>query len=188
MDSATPTQAQEDLQFLRDVVEGDEPRTGPLALAVLWAVIGTVGYALLDVSVGIAVWYWPLACIVGYVASLWIVRRLIARSGVVARNQGRHGLHWISLAGTSAAVIAITVTHQLPGLAQGQLFTLMTGIVWYFAGVHLDRRFMLPGIVLVACAALVPTFPVLPWTTVGVCLGVSLIASALWMRPRTDAE
>jgi len=59
--------------------------------------------------------------------------------------------------------------------------------VCFFAGLHLDRRFIWPGVLLVAASGAVDYMGPYPWTTVGVVMAVTLIASALWMKPK-DVE
>ncbi|NKB65843.1 MAG: hypothetical protein GKR89_02165 [Candidatus Latescibacteria bacterium] len=185
MDNANPRQLEEDINFIRQAVEERDQNQGLVGLVLLWALVGLTGYALLDYSVRLALWFWAIAPLVGVVVSYWVVRRTMCQSGVDYGDRGgRHALHWCSFIGTSLAVLSITAVHDLSGLAQGQLFTLMSGIIWYFAGVHLDRRFMAPGLALVVGAIAVPFIPVLPWTTVGLALALSLIGSVLWMRPK----
>ena len=185
MDSANPRQLEEDISFIRQAVEERDQGQGPLVLALLWALVGLTGYALLDISVEAALWFWAIVPLAGFFASFWIGRRIMRHSGVDYGDQGgRHALHWSSFLVTSLAVLAIAWVHDLSGMAQGQLFTLMTGIIWYFGGVHLDRRFMAPGLALVVGAVVVPFIPVFPWTAVGLALALSLIASALWMGPK----
>ena len=84
------------------------------------------------------------------------------------------------------AVISIAVAHRLDGWVIAQLFALLSGAVFFLGGLHLDRRTLWPGVLLICGAAAVDHIQPWPWTTVGLATSAALVASALWMKPRDE--
>jgi hypothetical protein len=69
----------------------------------------------------------------------------------------------------------------------GQLLILISGIVYYLGGVHFDRRWMAPGLVMMAGAVLLTFLPRGGWTLVGVLTFLSLVIS-FWRDPKARAS
>ena len=181
--SNTAQEIEQDLTFIRDVVERrDRTSYTSIAIAVLWAAIAGIGFTLIDFYPKAIWWYSGIAPPLGFLASFWIGGRSEQRVGVVVGRN--HAVHWGSMFVLAGAVLAIVYTNDLNGKVAGQLFTLISGAACFFAGLHLDRRFIWPGVVLVAGSAAVDHIGPYPWTTVGVVMAATLIASALWMKPK----
>lgn len=156
-------------------------------IAVLWAMLIGVGYTLLDFSLRTAMWFMAIAPPVGFFLSGWLQVRAERRVGLEARRE--HVLHWGFMFVLSGAVLSIASSNQLSGWVTGQLFTLVSGAMCFYGGLHLDRRFLWPGVVLVLGSALMSHLGPYPWTAVGWATAASLIASAVWMRPgRVEAN
>lgn len=180
-----PAELAEQLRYVRDAVETrDRPRDPSLPLAVLWAALTTAGFALVDLRPAWVVWYWLIVGPLGMVASAWLGRRAARATGVLRRRREawKHLLHWGLMFPAWAVVIALAVENRLSGQVVGQTMVLVIGLVWFLGGLHLDRRFLAPGALLIVGAALLPYLPLMPWTLLGASTGAALIASAAWVR------
>lgn len=180
----SPAELADQLRYLREAVDTrDRPRDPSLPLAVLWAMLTTAGFALVDLRPQWVGAYWLAVAPLGLLASAWLGRRAATRSGV--RRAGiaaRQVLHWGLILPAWAAVVAIAVAHRLPGAVVGSFMALVVGIVWFLGGLHLDRRFLVPGGLLIAGAAALPLLPLLPWTLLGAAVGGALIVAAARAR------
>ena len=54
-----------------------------------------------------------------------------------------------------------------------------SGVVLFLGGLHLDRRTLWPGVLLICGSVAIDHIQPYPWTTVG-------LASALWMKPKDE--
>jgi len=182
-------QLKEDITFVRQAVDQkDKQQYTSVALAVLWAAIVGTGYTLLDFNLPAAMWFWGIAPVLGFLVSFRIGWKAELEAGVEnSCPEWVHATHWGSMFVIAVAIMSIAYTSGLQGPVIGQLMSLVSGIVCFLAGLHLDRRFRLPGIALVLGSAAVGFLGAFPWTTLGVITAVSLIISAIWMRPR-DVE
>ena len=189
MDTKSVQQLEQDITFVRQAVEQkDRQRYASVGLAVLWAVIVGTGYTLLDFNLRAAMWFWAIAPVLGFLISFRIGWKAEMAAGVETSCPGWvHGTHWGSMFVIALAVMSIAYTSGIKGQTVGQLMSLVSGTVCFLAGLHLDRRFMLPGIALVLGSATVGFLGIYPWTTLGSITAISLIISAIWMRPR-DVE
>ncbi len=183
-----PTQKfEEDVAFVREAVEKrDRMQYNSIAIAVLWAIILATGYALNDFRPEVSHLFWPIATFIGFLLSFWIANRAMRARGITKRGGGaKYGWHWGSLFVVIPVVVFIGVRHgmALEPLLINQFITLIVGITCYFAGLHLDRRFILPGIVHIVGAPAADYLAPYPWTMVGLAIAASLIISALWMKP-----
>ena len=189
MEATNVKKLSEDMTFLREVVrESGRTQCRSIALAVLWAVIIGTGYALLDFNLRAAMWFWGIAPAVGFIASFGMGRRGELLCGVERGRGLTYPLHWGSMFVIALAILMISHSGNLPGKAIGQLFTLTSGVVAYLAGLHLDRRFLLPGVILVLGAPLIDFVGPYPWTTLEIPVALSLIVSAIWMHPGHDEQ
>ena len=181
----TTRKLEEDVAFVRQAVESrDQKQYTSIAIAVVWAVIIAVGFTLNDFKNQASGTFWLIAPMVGFFLSLWLGKKGQQDCGVENRSDMRkHTMHWGSLFVISAVVMSIAFTHKFEGWVIGQLFTLLSGVALFFGGLHLDRRFLLPGAVLIIGAAALDYLAPYPWTTVGLVTSASLIISAIWMRP-----
>lgn len=177
---------EEDIAFVREAVEKrDRTHYRSIAIAVLWAVILATGHALNDFYPHYSPLFWCTATPVGYLLSFRIAAREARATGVVnRRKRATFGLHWGSLFVAIAIVLFIALPNGLEHSLISQFITLTAGMTCYFAGLHLDRRLLVPGVVMVLCAAAVDYLVPYPWTIVGLAIAASLIVSAIWMKPR----
>ena len=177
---------EEDMAFVREAVERrDKTHHRSIAIAVLWAVILATGHSLNDFSPHYSPLYWCIATPAGYLLSFRIGVRAARTLGIANRRDGfRFGLHWGSLFVAIAIVLFIALPHRLEHSVISQLITLSAGITCFLAGLHLDRRLLVPGVVMALCAAAVDYLAPYAWTIVGLAIAASLIVSAIWMKPR----
>ena len=158
-----------------------------LGITVLWAVIIAAGYALNDFAMDYAPLFWTIAPAAGFLASLGLGVRQERKRGLRRPRLGaRHALHWGSIFFAGVAVISIALSHRLDGWVIGQLFGLLCGTVFLLGGLHLDRRKLLPGVLLICGSAAVDHLQPYPWTTVGLATAAALVASAIWMKPKEE--
>ena len=188
MTASETRQAEEDLTYIRGAVERMESAPyESVTIATVWALITACGFAVNDFRPQMAAIYWPIACVAGYVFSLLYGRSSASSAGeACAEDMRKHAVHWGSIFVVCIAGLAIGINHGFDGPAFGQLFTLIAGAGCFLGGLHLDRRFMLPGVLLIVGAPAIDYLPVLPWTTVGVATGVSLVFSAYRLKPSND--
>lgn len=185
MTGSETSRAEEDLTYIRGAVERMESAPyESVTIAAVWAVITAGGFAINDFRPQWAMFYWPIACFSGYLFSLLYGRSSASEAGeACVEDVRKHAIHWGSIFAVCLAGLAIGINHGFDGPAFGQLFTLLAGAGCFLGGLHLDRRFMLPGVLLIIGAPAIDYLPVLPWTTVGVATGVSLVFSAYRLKP-----
>lgn len=183
--TAQETQVHEDLNFIRGAVERmDRGQYGSIVIAVLWAIVIAVGFAINDFRPQLSMVYWPIATISCFIASLLIGRRESREAGEVNPREIRiHAIHWGSIFFFNASALSIALHHGMDGHGIGQLLALCGGAGVFLGGLHLDRRFLLPGAMLVIGAAAVNFLGAYPWTIVGVATALALIVGAVKMRP-----
>ena len=183
-----PTQKfEEDVAFVREAVEKrDRRQYKSIAIVVLWAIILTAGYIVNDFRPEVGHLFWPIATFIGFLISFWIAKRAMRARGIVRRGVWtKYGWHWGSLFVVIPITVSIALRHglALEPSAMNQFITLIAGVTCYLAGLHLDRRFLLPGIVHIVGAPAVDYLAPYPWTMAGLAIAASLIISALWMKP-----
>ena len=183
-----PTQKfEEDVALVREAVEKrDRMQYKSIAIAVLWAIILATGHSLNDFHPEISHLYWPIVTFTGFLISFWIAKRAMRARGVIRSGVGaKYGWHWGSLFVVIPITVSIALRHGLamePSV-MNQFITLIVGVTFYLAGLHLDRRLLFPGIVHIVGAPAVDYLAPYPWTMVGLAIAASLIISALWMKP-----
>ena len=138
---------------------------------------------LLDFHLQATMWFWAIGPFVGFLASFRIGRRGELLCGVERSRGLIYPLQWGSMFVIAVAILMMCKSAGISGATVGQLFTLASGVVAYLAGLPLDRRFLLPGVLLILGAPLVGFVGPYPWTTIGISVALSLIASAVWMHP-----
>ena len=188
MEPKVTQKLEEDVSFVRQAVEQrDEGQYRELGVIVLWAVIIAVGYTLNDFAVEYSPLFWTIAPVVGFLASYGLGARQDRKQGVRSPGLGRrHALHWGTIFFAGVAVISIALSHQFDGRLIGQLFALISGVVFFLGGLHLDRRTLWPGVLLICGAVAIDHIQPYPWTIVGWATAVGLVASALWMKPKDE--
>lgn len=79
-----------------------------------------------------------------------------------------------------ASVIALAIcSPAFRGPITGQVMVIMFGIIYFLAGVHLDRSFLWLGPVLVVGGIVVGFVPHYGWTGLGIVISGGLCAAAM---------
>jgi hypothetical protein len=169
---------QDDLQFVRNLVAAPHPVIRPRLVNYFWALYTVIGYTLIDVH---PVWSGPFflfGLFPGLILSAILSRRSMEQAGIRDSAAGRRRfLHWTG--GMILAIfcaIAIAVIANLSKLVTGQVCVLLIGMVYYLAGVHFDRMYLILGPILMIGGLLVGFFPHYGWTALGVVIATGLVA------------
>ena len=80
------------------------------------------------------------------------------------------------------ALCALAAKHRVSGQGVGQVATLVVGIVYFLAGVHLDRRWMPSGLLLIIGSAAITFVPRFPWTVLGVVVSLAVVLPTFLSR------
>ena len=177
-------QVEQDLSYVRRAVERMEGGSyRGIPIAVLWAAIISAGCAINDFRPQLGMYYWPIAAVVGYVVSLLVGRREDREAGEENAAESRaHAIHWGTIFLLVIGTLSIGANHGLDGMAIKQMFTLVAGGCCFLGGLHLDRRFLLPGLIMMIGAPAIDYIGPYPWTIVGLATGIALVAGALKVR------
>ena len=169
-----------DLRFVRDAVarKEHEGTATPMWVPILWGVVALVGCVINDFNPRYAPLYWGVVPLLAFAASWVVGGRQAVTMGEYDRETGaKLGLHWSSIFYGAVPVVCLAVAGKIGGQEVGQLLILISGVVYVLAGVHFDRRWMLPGIVMIAGAALLTYVTRYGWTALGVLLFAALTIS-----------
>jgi hypothetical protein len=178
-------QIQEDLRFVRAAVERREkPPLQANGVYYYWAAYVLVGYFLIDAAPAAANWWFLVGMFPGFAISAIFGRRAMMRSGESDPQVGRrYALHWMG--GVILAVVSSVVLANVLGLrgqAGGQLCVAMIGMVYFLAGVHFNRAFIVLGLVMLAGAAVVGYVPHYGWTMLGVVIAAGLVVPTFFTK------
>ncbi len=177
-----------DLRFVKDAVarkEFDANRT-PMWIPALWGTVALAGCVINDFNPRYSWLYWGSVPMIAFVATWLVAGRAGRAMGEYDRETGiRVGLHWSSIFYGAIPVVCLAFAGKIDGQEAGQLLILISGIVYFLAGVHFDRRWMLSGIVMILGAALLTYVTRYGWTTLGVLLFIALTVG--FSRPAPKA-
>ncbi len=172
-------QIHSDLQYVRDAVESSQafPSSTPTIL-YLWAVIVFVGFVMMDYGMP---WFWLIGATAGGIISMWLNRRAAETRGQVDPKIAlRANLHWaVGLTGGLVLSIPLQIAGSIDETTNGQVALLIIAIVYFLAGVHLDRFMMwLAGLAVIAYGS---TFFLqdLVWTIPGTLIAVGLLFAGI---------
>jgi hypothetical protein len=182
---------QQDLAFVKSALTRSRAQVTSLAINVMWGLIILVGFGLNDFLPRMTGWFWLVAVPVGVALSIVFAVRAARRKGHVDPDVGtRAMLHWGGLCAGLAilTLLALTGTIRFRGSGSSGLSALvMVGLSYYLAGVHLDRSFLWPGVVMGLGAVTSIFVRQHLGTMIGVAVCVALIAGAL-IRIRRDGR
>jgi hypothetical protein len=177
------SQIQDDLQFVRQSISKRQSR-GPIeGPYYAWAVYALIGYALIDFAPHYANAFFGIAWIPAAIVSGILVRRAKAIRGEV--NRAFHGkllMHWLGgcvLAVACSIGLALAIPDLQKGIASGQVSLVLIGMVYFLAGVHIDRSFLVLGPIVMICGIVVGFIPHYGFTIVGVIFALGLVLAGL---------
>lgn len=173
------TNAQDDLGYIRDVVQRSERSAFPSGIAYLWAVISLVGFSLIDFapeSVGL---YWAIAGPAGFLLSAWLGWRHARIAGQESAREGRqHMLHWAGLLVAIFLLYPLMAQGALVETAIAQVILLMVALAYFLAGIHLSPPLRWAALAMVLGYLVTVTIDGFAWTALGVLFAAGLVVSA----------
>lgn len=185
MTESNPTTGQQvaaDLEYVRKSIERGRSGT-PAAIYALWGVICLIGFSMVDFareSVGL---YWLIAAPAGMIASAILGYRSGVERGERDAAAGRkHLLHWSSLLVAVALTLPMVFAGEIAWPALAKLFLIFIALVYFLAGIHLDRRMLVVGLLILAGYVALLFSPPYGWTWTGavVALGLFVCAGLAW--------
>lgn len=171
--------AQDDLGYVRDVVERSERNAFPAGIAYLWAAIGLVGFSLVDLAPERVGLYWTIAAPVGFFLSAWMGSRRARTAGQLSARDGRgQMLHWGGLMVAIFLLYPLMAQGALQGEAIAQVILLFVALGYFLAGVHLVPALKWAALAMTIGYIITITMDGFAWTTLGVLFAVGLVISA----------
>ena len=187
---------EEDLRYVRSVLDEAGKPGSPAGIYYLWAVLSFVGMSLIDFKSEAAGPFWALAGPLGGVASGYLGWRAGRRRGQSTRREGTlHTLHWIGMMFAILFLVLLQATGGLSYAVLPKVILLIVAFSYYTAGIYLDRRLFTIGIVMAGCylaTVFVTGWPWI-WTFTGsvLALGLStsgLLAQGAWRRTTVGGQ
>lgn len=181
-------QVKSDLRFVRAIVESTDRDISPAAIYFLWAVVGLVGFALMDINETWVPAYWSIAGPAGFLASAVLGWRHARRTGQVTAAVGRrYLLHWGGMLATIFLAILMPISGLLPWDALQPAILLILALGHFEAGVHLDRPLLWVGLLMGAGYVFVVFVAAYAWTVVGLVMATALLIAGLRGGRRHEA-
>ncbi len=170
---------EEDLGYVRDVLTRSERDDTPRAIWYLWAGIGLVGFALIDLRPTAVPLFWAVAAPAGFVLSVWLGWRQSRRLGQESRREGHaHMLHWAGMGGAIALLVFFAARGHLAGDEIAQAILLVVALGYFLAGVHLARPLLWVGLALAGSFLAVEFVEGYVWTAIGIVMALALVITA----------
>lgn len=170
---------EEDLGYVREMVDRSERDDTPRAIWYLWAMIGGVGFALIDVRPQAVPLFWAVAAPAGFVLSAWLGWRHGRALGQESRREGHaHLLHWAGMGGAIALLVFFAARGHLAGEEIAQAILLVVALGYFLAGVHLARPLLWVGLALAGSFFAVEFVEGYVWTMVGAVVALALVVTA----------
>ena len=184
----TSDQMKDDLAYVANTLRHNARRSGTPLIYVLWAVAIAVGFAMVDFAPHYVGVYWMIVAPVGGALSAWIGMRHRRSQGVRDPDEGRRwGMHFlIGALGWIGAALPLATGRIAPSDGN-TAFLLVTGLVYAFAGLHIDRGLLASGLIALA-GYVVMQFVTVPyaWTTTGLVMAAALLVAAyVSAQPKT---
>ncbi len=182
--SAARDRVAEDLQHIRQSIDRSGSGT-PAPIYALWGLIALIGFSLVDFAPEWVGRFFLVAAPLGFVASVLLGRRAAQQAGQRNERAGRkHMLHWAALLAAIAMTLPMVFAGDIAWPALARLFLIFIALVYFLAGLHLDRRMLLvSGLVAAGYIALLFS-PPYGWTWTGaiVALGFWVLAGISWEK------
>ena len=177
-----PDQIRDDLSFVRDAIaRREKTQFAFTAPYYIWAVYVLIGYTLLDINAHWANAFFllgwiPAGAATGIAKHFWVRKR--GELDAAMSHKAKLHFMWGGLL-ASAAVIALACCEpSFRGPVTGQVAVILFGMIYFLAGVHLDRSFLWLGPVLIVGGIVVGFFPHHGWTGLGLVIAAGLCAAA----------
>jgi hypothetical protein len=189
-------QIRDDLSFVRQVVARREGVPASFSAGYyIWAVYVLIGYCLLDINVHWANWFFLLGWFPGAVASGIARRYWIRKYGEYDQTRLKKAKLHFAVGGLLAVASVIALACCAPtfrGPITGQVSVILFGMIYFLAGVHIDRSFLWLGPILIIGGIVVGLVPHYGWSALGVVIAGGLcvagIINSRRQRAVTQAE
>jgi hypothetical protein len=180
-------QIQEDVGYLREVVERADTPRGPASIYYLWALITLVGFPLADFVGPLVGLFWALAGPIGGWITYRLAKAFADRHGRVSRSEGqRYALHWNGMMVAIVLAIVPVAMGSMSAEALSPIILLIVALSYFLAGVHLDHTIGWISFLMVGGYFLVLFLPTYPWSITGVAVAAGLAISGFRLEHRRD--
>jgi hypothetical protein len=174
----TSKQLRDDLDYLGGVLRKSARGTSPLAIYVLWAALTLVGFALVDFAPRRVGAFWMAAGPAGGLLSAYLGMRHGRKIGQLSREEGiRHAWHWSGMMAALLLAAPLGAAGIVDWTILSRIFLLIIGLVYFLAGVHLERPLFWIGLLMMAGYGALFLIPAYGWTLTGVLVATGLLAS-----------
>lgn len=168
-----------DLGYVKQALARDRRSPFPASIAVLWAAICGVGFALNDFVPSASGLYWVIATPAGFLLSLWLGHRAERASGELDRREGiRWALHFGVLLLTFFVALIGSALGAFDGFQLGAITLLICGAVFLLAGVHLSPPLAWVGALNLVGVPILLLLDRWQWTVIGVLVALAFLAIA----------
>ena len=173
-------QLENDLGYVREVVQRSEHDRSPAGVYLLWAAIVLVGFALADFAPTRVGLFWVVAGPLGGLISGILGWRHSVRRGQVRREEGiQWGLHWGGMMAAILLAVPLAATGVIQWKGFGNVILLVLALTYFLAGVHLERPLIWIGALMAAGYVALFFIPAYGWTLVGVLVAAGLAVTPL---------
>ena len=170
---------EEDLEYVREVVDRGEGFGAPRSIWYLWATIVLAGLTLTDFAPERVPIFWSIAGPGGFLASMWLGWRSARAAGVESRRDANaHMLHWGGMLMAIFLLVPLAATGPLSGEAMGQVALVIVALGYFLAGVHIARPFAWIAPLVAVGYALTFVLDAWAWTITGALVAVGLVVTA----------
>ncbi len=183
-DQANIQQMQQDVAFVRNAVEDRQRTQGyPLFINASWGIVNLVGFALCDFYPTVLWLYWPIACPATCIAGEIYCRINKDKIGEWnSLHDRRSGWHWGGMGIAIGLMWMLAGMGEVPPQTLGGPLLIMIGLAYYLGGVHLDKAYIAPGIIMIMGATVLPFTGRYTFTITGVLMCMALIGGTLLNR------
>ena len=177
-----------DLQYVRSVLDRAEKAAGPTSIYWLWALISLIGFPLHDMRPEWAAIFWPIAGTLGGITSFVLGMRCGRRSGQGSyRIAGFHAMHWTGMMVCIGLCVVLAVRGIIDGEALPEVILVLVTFGWFSAGIYLVREYLWIGMALAVGLLGLLFIEGFGWTGVGLLFAASL-ALAGWRGGRKSVS
>jgi hypothetical protein len=144
-------QLEQDLRYVRGAVERADTSPAPRWICFLWATLGGIGFALVDLQVAWVPTYWKVVGPGGFLLSAYLGWRHARSTGQPCLLTGRRQmLHWGGMLAAICLLLLLPAFGAMPWAGTGPAILLLLALGYFQAGVHFDPACRWIGLLLAA--------------------------------------
>ena len=176
----TSKKIEEDLGYVKNLVDKSELIMNPPSVFILWAAIIAVGFSFVDFAPKYVGFFWMIASPLGGLLSGFLGRKTGRARGQLDAGTGRkHAIYWSGLLTVTILAVLLGVRGFIHGAVTSQVILLVVAMGWWGAGVLFDRYFLyLAGIMMAGFTATLFLNRYV-WTAMGLLLAATLTVIAI---------